>query len=170
MKRALIVLAAAVALAGCIDIGNGEKVGVVTRAVDGSGVFCKTMEVEVTRGGMNAGTGVVGAPFHATVVNRKDFDVLVKAMESQEEVKIKYSSELATFCRSDSAGHFITSVEPARPVGVTRPAPVAVSGPVAVTKADNAAPVNETRDQRIQRLLATQAELLKELSINSTNH
>ncbi len=164
MKRLLSVLLPLLLLAGCWDTGSGEKVGVVTRVVADSGVFCKTMEVEIMRGGLNSGTGVVGSAFHVTVTNQKDFEFLSKAMETQQEVKVKYRKEFATWCRSDSPENaFLSSAEPATPVGVSRPAPVAVTGAVTVQQAPSV-PAGESRDQKISRLLETQAELIKELA------
>lgn len=158
--KTLAALVAAVALTGCIDTGNGEKIGVVMKTAR-QGVFCTTNEVEIVRGGMNNGTGAVGSAFHVTVPNDADFKRLTEAMEKQEEVKITYRSEFATFCSSDS-NHFLTSLTTAKPVGVERPAPVAVQGQVETRPVTSSA--NETRDQKVKRLLRVQAELLQELA------
>ena len=58
-KITIIALAASLLLAGCGDTGGGEKNGTVTKLAV-SGIFCKTNEMEIVRGGLNAGTGVNG--------------------------------------------------------------------------------------------------------------
>lgn len=163
----LAIATTALFLAGCKHTGSGEKVGQVTRVVGDNGVFCPTMEVEIIRGGMSAGTGVMGAPFHVTVEpgHEKDYAFLVKAMEDRREVKIKYRKEFVTFCRSDSDQNaFLVSVEYADAASLPV-APVSIEGPVAVAPAASGAVVgHETRDQKVQRLLKLQAELLQELA------
>lgn len=163
MKKNLVIIAVALALSGCMELGDGEKLGVITRAST-TGWFCKTNEIEIVRGGMNNGTGVVGSAFHATVENPALFDRLKKALENQEEVKIHFKHEWISFCRSDSGSNFVTAVESVTPVGVNRPAPTAVTGSLQVAPVPSV-PSNETREQKVNRLLATQAELLKELAV-----
>lgn len=153
MKRILILAAAILALTGCIDKGNGEKIGVITK-VASQGVWCPTNEIELIRGGLNNGSGASGSIFHATVEDPKLVDTLKEAMEAQREVKIRYKIEALTFCRSESNSHFITSVEVSAPRtqvsnGLSQQAPAQAPG---------------SREAVIERLLATQAELLKQLS------
>lgn len=156
MKRLMIAAMAALVLAGCGDLGGGEKIGVIMK-VGQRGLLCKTNEVELMRGGLNNGTGATGAVFHATVEDPSLLQKLKDAMESQSEVKLTYHEELTTFCRSESSDYFVTSVEVAHPVGVARPAPVEVSGTV------HTAPAT-TRDQKIVELLTLQSKLLQELA------
>lgn len=152
-------------LAGCGDTGSGEKVGFVTRVVADSGVFCKTNEVEVQRGGMNAGSGVVGAAFHVTVTDPAMFKQLQDAMENQTEVKIKYRKEFATFCRSDSPENaFLTSVDSAQKVVKPVSVEAKVNGIVTTTQATPAQVNAATREDKIEKLLATQAQLINELA------
>jgi hypothetical protein len=84
-------------------------VGIITRVAQ-TGVFCKTWEATLIRGGLTGGSGAFSQPFDFTIENRDDaVDMLRQAMESGAEVKITYRSELNTFCRSDSGDHFLTS-------------------------------------------------------------
>jgi hypothetical protein len=132
-----------------------------------AGVFCPTMEVEIIRGGMNNGTGVMGAAFHGTIeTDPKVFEFLMKAMEDRREVKVKFRKEMVTWCRSESEGnYFITSAEYADSPHLPT-APVSVVTPVAVVQDASgvSAPLHETRDQKIERLIKIQAELTRELT------
>jgi hypothetical protein len=103
------VLASSLMLSGCGEKGTGEKVGVVTKLAR-SGFFCKTWEGQIIRGGLNAGSGAMGAAFDFTVEDLSLLPKIKEAMEKQQEIKITYREELMTFCRSDSNDHFITSV------------------------------------------------------------
>jgi hypothetical protein len=105
-----IVLTAALALAGCGSKGTGEKNGVITRVAQ-TGIFCKTWEAEIIRGGLNQGSGVMGQAFSFTIEDKKLLPVLQNAFEKGLEVRIHYNTEMATFCRSDSEDHFLTAIE-----------------------------------------------------------
>lgn len=108
--RLFVVGLIAMACAGCWDTGSGEKVGIITRVAQ-TGAFCKTWEATLIRGGLTGGSGAFSQPFDFTIENRDDaVEVLRQAMESGAEVKITYRSEMATFCRSDSGDHFLTSL------------------------------------------------------------
>ena len=148
MKKTLMMVAlAGLTLAGCRDTGSGEKIGMVTKLAQ-QGVFCKTWEGEIVRGGMNGGTGVNGSSYHFTI---PDDEALVKkvksAMESQQEVKISYRTEWATFCRSDSPSNaFLTNIE-------------------VIDHRQNAdgTKIVDTDDDTILQLLKVQAELISQL-------
>lgn len=113
----LTVLFSTLFLTGCWDTGNGEKIGSVTR-LQHSGVICKTWEGIIQRGGINNGSGVMGAEFHFTVEDDALAEQVQKAMVAQQEVKIAYRGELTTFCRSDSQDIFLTKIEPLNAVSI----------------------------------------------------
>lgn len=110
LKLTLLALLPLFLLSGCWDMGGGEKIGSVTR-LQRTGVFCKTWEGEIIRGGLNSGSGVVGNAFHFTVEDDALAQQVQKAMEAQQEVKISYRVEGVTLCRSDSNSHFLTKIE-----------------------------------------------------------
>jgi hypothetical protein len=109
-KMILAAIVAATTLTGCLKTGDGEKIGMVTKLAK-QGVMCPTYEGEIVRGGLNGGSGVNGASFHFTVESEDMAKKVKEAMEGQKEVKITYSSEFATLCRSDSGNHFLTSID-----------------------------------------------------------
>lgn len=109
----------ALVLTGCWNTGRGEKIGMITKLAKEGTFGCPTWEAEIVRGGFNAGSGVSGASFHFTIEDEKLVEPVKKAMESQQEVKISYTSELATLCRSEQGNHFLASIEP---IGTIRPA------------------------------------------------
>lgn len=109
MKLVIIALSTMM-LTGCWDMGGGEKIGSITR-LQRTGVFCKTWEGEIIRGGLNSGSGVVGAAFHFTVEDDGLAQQVQKAMEAMQEVKITYKKEGLSFCRSDSENYFLTKIE-----------------------------------------------------------
>ncbi|MDB5260496.1 MAG: uncharacterized protein JWN37_727 [Candidatus Nomurabacteria bacterium] len=114
-------------LGGCWDMGEGEKIGSITR-LQKTGVFCKTWEGEIIRGGLNSGSGVVGSAFHFTVESEELAQQVQKAMETQQEVKIHYRKEAVTLCRSDSENYFLTKIEHLGTVAVPPPQSKEVTG------------------------------------------
>lgn len=104
-----MVVFGCLALVGCGDWGSGEKVGVITRLTK-QGWFCPTWEAEIIRGGMNAGTGVMGQAFHFTIEDPSLLPTVEAAFNSQKEVKITFHGERVTFCRSDSNDFFLTKI------------------------------------------------------------
>ena len=168
MKHKFALVAAIVsafALAGCKEIGTGEKIGTVTNVSPNTGLWCPTMEVEIIRGGMSGGTGVVGAAFHGTVeTNPEIFAFLLKAMEERREVKVKWRREFMTFCRSENKDdYFITSAEYADSPHLPT-LPISTVTPVTVIAVMPQAAKAETHDSRVQRLLMIQGQLLQELA------
>lgn len=113
----LVITLCTVLLAGCWDTGGGEKIGSITR-LNRQGVFCKTWEAEIIRGGLNTGSGVMGQAFHFTIENDALAKEVEKYMNSQQEVKITYKRELNSWCRSDSADVFLEKIEPLNVVSV----------------------------------------------------
>jgi hypothetical protein len=147
MKKTLMVIVlAAVALTGCVERGTGEKMGVVTKLAK-QGLFCKTWEAEIVRGGLVGGSGVNGQSFHFTIENDDLAKKLQDAMENQKEVKIEYRTEVFTFCRSESDGHFLTKLEVVEP----KKAEAATGG----------TPVTGNRLEQIAELLKVQAKILE---------
>jgi len=93
--------------AGCWNVGEGEKIGQVVKIDEQSGVFSKTVEVEIVRGGLSNGSGVNGSSLHFTIENNPDAVELVKkAMENGSEVKVNFHEEMVTWLRSDSNNIF----------------------------------------------------------------
>jgi hypothetical protein len=131
MKRSIIaVLAASLLLAGCGDTGGGEKNGTITKLAV-SGVFCKTNEMEIVRGGFNSGTGANGASFDVTIEDPALLAIAKKAIETGAEIQITYRTEFITWCRSDSSDHFLTGIKIIRPgiAGATPSTPAAPGAP-----------------------------------------
>lgn len=115
----LIVLSVGIFLsAGCsinTSPGTGEKIGQVVR-LNKQGLLCKTWEGQLIRGGISDGSGAFGTvPFDFTVENDEMAKRTQEFMQNQTEVVIKYRMEgIYAICRSDSSGHFLTSIEPAK--------------------------------------------------------
>lgn len=105
-----VIAVMSVALAGCGERGNGEKIGMITKLAK-EGFWCPTWEASIQRGGFNAGSGVGGAAFEFTIEDPALVEQVRNVMEKQLEVKISYRTEVITFCRSDSSDHFLTKIE-----------------------------------------------------------
>lgn len=147
MKKTLMMVAfAGLTLTSCKDTGSGEKIGMVTKLAQ-QGVFCKTWEGEIVRGGMNGGTGVNGSSFHFTVTDESLVKKVQQAMEGQHEVKISYRTEWITFCSSDSRENaFLTNIEV-----------------IDSRKNVDGTSIVDTNDAIILQLLKVQAELISQL-------
>ena len=105
-------IAAALLFSGCYNIGQGEKIGQVVKINEASGIFCKTIEVEIIRGGFSNGSGTNDQALYFTIENNPDsLDIVKKAMENGSEIKVQYHQELATICRSDSGSTFGDKIE-----------------------------------------------------------
>ena len=154
----LIALSLTFLLSGCWDMGGGEKIGSITR-LQRTGLFCKTWEGEIIRGGLNSGSGVVGNAFHFTVEDDTLAQQVQKAMEAQQEVKITYKKEAISLCRSDSDNYFLTKIEPLN----------AVSDPPTqskeVTGIAPAKPTDVTQEllKQNQAMIANQQAMLEEM-------
>jgi len=158
MKKSFVlgVLAASI-LSGCYDTGSGDKVGSVVKLAK-QGVFCKTWEGEIIRGGMANGSGATGTAFHFTVDNDDLAKKIDHYLNTQQEVKLTYRMEFATFCRSDSPSNaFVTAVEPLS-AAAARPLKVE---PVTV-KPEAKEPASSKED-KIRALLKAQEDLLREI-------
>lgn len=113
MKLKLLGLSlATVLLTGCGEVARGSKIGQVVKVNEASGLFCKTVEVEIIRGGFNSGSGAQGGSLHFTIENNKnDLELVKKAMLDGSEIEVNYRQEFATFCRSDSQNNFADSIK-----------------------------------------------------------
>lgn len=99
-------------LSGCGEVARGSKIGQVVKVNEASGVFCKTVEVEIIRGGFNSGTGAMGGSLHFTIENNpKNVELVKKAMLDGSEVEVNFRTEFGTFCRSDSGNTFADDVK-----------------------------------------------------------
>lgn len=68
------------------------------------GIFCKTWECEILKGGMNGGSGAFGQPFYFTVQSEGDAKTLQSAMDSQQEIIIHYHSAGFYWCADTASG------------------------------------------------------------------
>lgn len=115
----IVALAVLALVPGCgcnIDHpGQGQKIGQVVKVSYG-GVLRDTWEGQIIRGGLSGGSGSIGtAPFDFTVEDQKLVPILQGYMSNQTEVIITYRVEgIYSAFRSDSGGHFLLSVEPAK--------------------------------------------------------
>ena len=108
---------AIVLFSGCGETARGTKIGQVVKVNEASGLFCKTVEVEIIRGGFNSGSGAQGGSLHFTIENNQQNVELVKqAMLDGSEIEVNYRTEFATFCRSDSNNNFGDSIRLVKPV------------------------------------------------------
>lgn len=113
----LVPFAIVLLMGGCLcsgTPGDGEKIGSIVK-LSRVGIFCKTWEAQIIRGGMNGGSGSFGTvPFDFTVEREEDVATVKRFMETQEEVLLRYRTEgIASACRTDE-GHFLTSITPVK--------------------------------------------------------
>ena len=109
-------LAVILLISGCginFSPGDGEKIGQVVK-VNHQGWQRVTWEAQLIRGGMNNGSGAFGvAPFDFTIESEDMAKKVQEYMKSQQQVIIRYRMEGCwSLFRSDSNGHFLTSIEP----------------------------------------------------------
>lgn len=122
-KKSLVVLAL-VACGFNASPGTGTKIGQVVK-LSQVGIFRKTWEAQLIRGGMTSGSGGFGVtPFDFTVESDSLAAVINKYMDDQTEVLIHYRTEGVASCfRTESENHFLVSVTPAPSSHVTGSAP-----------------------------------------------
>ena len=113
----LLVFILAFASTGCTHLtGSGTKVGSVIK-VSSEGLFFKTNEVEIVRGGMNGGSGSFSTtPLNGTVTDDAVLAQLRDALNNQYEVEVQYRDYLWTPISSDSASRYIVAVHKLDPV------------------------------------------------------
>ena len=112
---AICVLAATALLAGCgVNTGRGEKVGTIIK-LSQEGIFNKTWEAEIVRGGMNNGNGAFSTtPLHLTITDSDTVTKAQDAFDKQYEVKVKYVSTLFAPWSSEHDNKFAVDIEPLR--------------------------------------------------------
>ena len=76
---------------------RGEKIGKIVK-VSKEGVFNKTWEAELIRGGFSDGSGVLGSSFHFTIENPVLVEEARKCMENQTDIILHYHSEFINSC------------------------------------------------------------------------
>jgi len=109
---ALICISASMILTGCWETEKGEKIGIIVK-LNKQGIFIKTNEAELIRGGMNNGNGSFGTkPFDFTVEDEKLLSIVQQALDEQKTVRIKYHKELATLARTETHDNsFLDDIE-----------------------------------------------------------
>lgn len=162
MKRITIIAALTlpILLGGCLETKHGEKVGSIVKISEETSMgLCPSMESEIIRGGLNNGSGVMGQSFHFTIENRPDLLAkLQTALDTNAEVKIKYKTEAATWCRSVS-NNFVTDVEFVGKEGA-RPLQVA---PIQATVTEAPKTKTPTKEELVAKLLENNNEIIKQL-------
>lgn len=116
-RSALVALMLVAACAISLSPGEGEKIGQVVK-LSKVGLFSKTWEGQLIRGGMNGGSGSFGTtPFDFTVEGDSLVSLVTKYMQDQTEVVIKYRHEGVWSCfrsqAADGDGTFLISITPA---------------------------------------------------------
>lgn len=107
----LLLIAIGLSLSGCWEYSDGEKIGTIIKLRRG-GLFCKTWDATLVRGGFTDGSGVAGTTVsYFTVEDERLVEVVKMFMEHQTPVKVIYRSEVISFCRSDSDSTFLKSIE-----------------------------------------------------------
>lgn len=106
----IIVLSFLLFICGHYTTEEGSKIGTITK-ISKEGLFCKTYEGQIIRGGINDGSGNIGAAFYFTVQDKSLLDGLNKAMQEMKEVKITYHRRLWAPCDSGSNRYFLDSFE-----------------------------------------------------------
>lgn len=110
LRKTIIALACVSLLSGCWETEKGEKIGNIVK-LSKEGMFIKTNEAELIRGGMNDGSGSFGKPFHFTIEDEKLLITVQKALDEHKAVRVKYHKELATLWRCESNNYFLDDIE-----------------------------------------------------------
>jgi prepilin-type N-terminal cleavage/methylation domain-containing protein len=112
----ILIIAALLAPVGCnTSPGSGEKVGQIVK-VSKQGMVWKTWEAQLIRGGITDGSGAFGTvPFDFTIEDDATAQRVIKYMQDQTEVVIEYKMEGVYLpVRTESSGHFLVSIRPAK--------------------------------------------------------
>ncbi len=115
MKNNLLVvlILATITITGCglNSPASGTRNGQIVM-LKKEGIFSKTWECEILKGGMNNGSGSFGQPFYFTVESESDAKLLQAAMDSQQEIIIHYHKAGFYWCVSSaSEGDFMDSFQ-----------------------------------------------------------
>lgn len=102
MKKLVVPLLGLI-LAGCIQIENGEKVGIPTK-LGKEGFWCHNTVGSIVRGGLTNGDGAMAGSFDFYVTDSNAKQVIEEAMNTRQEVKIHYHKDkfLISFCLDKS--------------------------------------------------------------------
>ncbi len=68
---------------------SGQKIGRIVK-ISEEGMFCKTCEGELVRGGFTDGSGSMGGVFKFTITNNTMREIAYQAFEKQQEVILSY--------------------------------------------------------------------------------
>ena len=96
-------------LAGCWDIEKGQKTGQIVDVWQ-SGLFIKTWECKLIRGGLDDGSGAFGQSIQLTIENEEQLQQAKEFMHKKTPVVVSYHKELVSFLRSDSASLFLDHI------------------------------------------------------------
>jgi hypothetical protein len=115
--KSAVVVAVVILLAGCgtnFQPGTGEKIGQIVKLKQ-EGIFSKTWEAELIRGGMNSGSGSFGVqPFDFTIEDAATAQRIEKYLHDQTEVVITYRTEGVYACTrsGQGGGDFLVTIRP----------------------------------------------------------
>lgn len=156
MKRFGIAALAAVALlaSGCTRVPSAQKNGTIVKLAK-QGIFFKTWEAEIVRGGsFTGGTGVQGAPFDFTISDPALLAKVKAAFENQQEVRITYHQSWPAPFSSDSDGNFLDSIEvvSAEQGGTVRPTGPEPQRPIEPGEGVTAGQFQQALDQNARAL------------------
>src|ERR1051326_3614846 len=110
MFRLTLIACISISLYGCGEYLSGEKVGEIISCAK-QGIFIKTFECSLIRGGIQDGSGAFGEKFNFTIENRDMMEKAKRYMLSGSKVKIKFHQEYVTLFRSDSQDFFVDEIE-----------------------------------------------------------
>lgn len=100
-------------LTACWVTSDGQKTGIIVKFAK-TGMFIKTYEAELIRGGFSGGSGVNGKSFHFTIEKKSLADEIETAFNSGKEVIIAYHEEAFTGCTRGETHIFLDSVKYAK--------------------------------------------------------
>lgn len=110
----LLVLLLSFLLTGCSiqTPKEGQKVGRIVKLAE-EGLFYKTCEGELIRGGLVDGSGSLGGSFHFTIEDEYLKKLAMQALEEQSEIIMRYRVDWVTsITRSEcTKSHFVTNIE-----------------------------------------------------------
>ena len=110
MKRMTLLLFSVLVLSGCWHTGSGQKIGTIIK-ISKQGLFFKTWEVEIVKGGLNGGSGAFSpTPVYVTVEDTQFLSLAQEAFNNQREIVVTYDHESVCPFRSDTDGNFVTSI------------------------------------------------------------
>ena len=91
---------------------TGQKVGRIVKIAE-EGLFFKTCEGELIRGGLVDGSGSLGGSFHFTIEDEYLKKLAMQAFEEQSEIIMRYRVDLVTsITRSECRNsYFVTNIE-----------------------------------------------------------